>query len=192
MVNVMKLKLKRTYISNLLTRILLLIVFILFLLIINKYNHALALEFKNDLFNKSFNFIKINKISQKVLGKDVFYYQKNSDTSLVLSSNFDSNIKEKYYEGEKMNVSTNLPIGSISSGVVVYIGDKDNYGNTVIIQGVDGYNIWYGNIKDINVGLYDYVEKQNLIGAADGDFLYLLIEKDNKYYTYDEYKQNKD
>ena len=183
MVNVMKLKLKRTYISNLITRILLLIVFILFLLIINKYNHALALEFKNDLFNKSFNFIKINKISQKVLGKDVFYYQKNSDTSLVLSSNFDSNLKEKYYEGEKMNVSTNLPIGSISSGVVVYIGDKDNYGNTVIIQGVDGYNIWYGNIKDINVGLYDYVEKQNLIGAADGDFLYLLIEKDNKYYT---------
>lgn len=192
MVNVMKLKLKRTYISNLITRILLLIVFVLFLLIINKYNHALTLEFKNDLFNKSFNFIKINKISQKVLGKDVFYYQKNSDTSLVLSSNFDSNLKEKYYEGEKMNVSTNLPIGSISSGVVVYIGDKDNYGNTVIIQGVDGYNIWYGNIKDINVGLYDYVEKQNLIGAADGDFLYLLIEKDNKYYSYDEYKQNKD
>lgn len=192
MVNVMKLKLKRTYISNLITRILLLIVFVLFLLIINKYNHALTLEFKNDLFNKSFNFIKINKISQKVLGKDVFYYQKNSDTSLVLSSNFDSNLKEKYYEGEKMNVSTNLPIGSISSGVVVYIGDKDNYENTVIIQGVDGYNIWYGNIKDINVGLYDYVEKQNLIGAADGDFLYLLIEKDNKYYSYDEYKQNKD
>lgn len=192
MVNVMKLKLKRTYISNLITRILLLIVFVLFLLIINKYNHALTLEFKNDLFNKSFNFIKINKISQKVLGKDVFYYQKNSGASQVLSSNFDSNLKEKYYEGEKMNVSTNLPIGSISSGVVVYIGDKDNYGNTVIIQGVDGYNIWYGNIKDINVGLYDYVEKQNLIGAADGDFLYLLIEKDNKYYTYDEYKQNKD
>lgn len=191
MVNTMRIKLRKKYISNLLTRILLLIVFILFLLIINKYNHALTLEFKNDLFNKSFNFIKVNKISQKVLGKDVFYYQNNNDASLVLSSNYDSNSKEKYFDGEKMDVSTNLPIGSISSGVVVYIGNKDNYGNTIIIQGVDGYNIWYGNIKDVNVGLYDYIEKQNLIGAADGDFVYLLIEKNNKYYTYEEYKQNK-
>lgn len=182
---------KKRYISNLITRILLTIVFVLFILIMNKYNKSLSAEFKNNLFNKSLNFIKVNDLSQKLLGKDVFYYQGNNESIEVLSNNFDANIKEKFYDSEKMIVSNDLPIGSISSGVVVYIGNKENYGNTIIIQGIDGFNIWYGNIKDVNVSLYDYVEEHNLIGSADGDFIYLLIEKDNKYYTYDEYIQNK-
>ena len=180
----------KKYVSSLITRILLIIIFLLFILILNKYNKSLIHKFKDNLFNKSFNFIKVNKISQKLLGRDVFYYQKNNDSSLVLSNNFTSSGKEKYFDGEKINVSTDLPIGSIKSGVVVFIGNKDNFNNTVIIQGIDGFNIWYGNLTDININLYDYVEEHNLIGSADGDFVYLLIEKDNKFYTYDEYIKN--
>lgn len=183
--------LKKNYISRLATRILLVLVFVLFVLILNKFNRNLSLEFKNDLFNKSFNFVKVNKISQKVLGKDVFYYQGNNNSMQVLSNNFNSFDKQKYMDAEKMVVSSNLPIGSISSGVVVFIGDKENYGKTIIIQGLDGYNIWYCNIKDINIKLYDYVESQSLIGSADGQYIYLLIEKNNKFFTYDEYIKNK-
>lgn len=187
----MKINMKKKYISNLITRILLVIIFLLFILIMNKYNRSFTLKFKNDLFNKSFNFIKINKLSQKVLGKDVFYYQNSNDAIDVLSNSFDLANNEKYYDALKINVSSNLPMGSLSSGVVVFIGNKDNYNNTVIVQGLDGYNIWYGNVKDVNVSLYDYVEKGNLVGAADGDYVYLLIEKNNKYYSYDEYIKNK-
>ena len=183
--------LKKNYISRLATRILLVLVFVLFVLILNKFNRNLSLEFKNDLFNKSFNFVKVNKISQKVLGKDVFYYQGNDNSMQVLSNNFNSFDKQKYMDAEKMVVSSNLPIGSISSGVAVFIGDKENYGKTIIIQGLDGYNIWYCNIKDINIKLYDYVESQSLIGSADGQYIYLLIEKNNKFFTYDEYIKNK-
>lgn len=186
----MKINNKNKYISNLVTRILIVIIFLLFILILNKYNKSFTNKFKNNLFNKSFNFIKVNKISQKILGKDVFYYQ-NNNALTVLSTNYDASDKEKYFDGEKMHVSPNLPIGSISSGVVIFVGNKDNYKNTVIIQGIDGFNIWYGNIKDVNIGVYDYVEEHNLIGAADGEYIYLLIEKDNKFYTYEEYIQNK-
>lgn len=187
----MKIFNRRNYAFNLMSRILIIIIFLLGILILNKFNKPLVLKFKNNLFNKSFNFIKVNKISQKFLGKDVFYYHDNGDITEVLSNSFSSNEKEIYYDAEKLYVSDNLPIGSISSGVVVYEGNKDNYGNTIIIQGMDGFNIWYANIKDISPGLYDYVEKNNLIGAADGDYIYLIIEKNNKYYTYDEYIQNK-
>jgi stage IV sporulation protein FA len=182
---------KKKYLTSLFTRLLLVVIFLLLILIINKYNHTFITKFKNNLFNKTFNFIKVNKISQKILGKDVFYYQNNKDIESVLSNSFDANIKEKYLDSEKLSVSLDLPIGSISSGVVVYIGNKDSYGSTIIIQGVDGYNIWYGNVKDINVGLYDYVEEHNLIASANGEYIYLLIEKDNKYFTYDEYIQSK-
>lgn len=106
-----------------------------------------------------------------------------------MATSFDS--KTKYYDGEKFMVSSNLPIGAISSGVVVFIGNKNEYKNTVIIQGIDGFNIWYGNVKDVNVKTYDYIQEGNLIGAADGDFIYLLIEKNNEYYTYEEYAKLK-
>lgn len=182
-------KINNRYISSLLTRILLSIVFILFILILKKCNNFLIIDFKNNLFNKSFNFIKVNKISQKVLGKDVFYYQNSDDIVEVMATSFDS--KTKYYDGEKFMVSSNLPIGAISSGVVVFIGNKNEYKNTVIIQGIDGFNIWYGNVKDVNVKTYDYIQEGNLIGAADGDFIYLLIEKNNEYYTYEEYAKLK-
>ena len=187
----MKINNKKAYLSSLITRILLVIIFLLFILILNKYNHSFTLKLKNEIFNKSFNFIKINKVSQKLLGKDVFYYQNNNDATLVLSNSLSLNGKDKYYDAEKLKVSDNLPIGSISSGVVVFTGYKDLYNNTVIIQGLDGYNIWYGNLKDININNYDYVEEHNLLGAADGNYIYLLIEKDNKFYTYDEYIQSK-
>ena len=39
-------------------------------------------------------------------------------------------------------------------------------GNTVIIQGVDGVDIWYGNLTNVSVKLYDYVEKDKLIGVS--------------------------
>ena len=152
----------------------------------------LSKEFKHNLFNKSLNFVKINSFSKKLLGKDVFYYQNNNDTVQALSQNFDSSTKLKYYDGEKFIVSNNLPIGAIKSGVVISIGNQDKYGNTVIIQGVDGFNIWYGNLKDVNLSLYDYVEEGNLIGSVDKDYIYLVIEKNNRFYTYEEYTRNKD
>ena len=89
-------------------------------------------------------------------------------------------------------MSTNLPIGAIESGVVIFVGEKDNYGSTIIIEGVDGYNIWYSNITDINIKIYDYIEKGSLIANAKDSKIYLLIEKDNKIYSYNEYKENKD
>lgn len=184
-----KLVLKKN-IKNVLNRILVTLIFILLLLIINKSNPNFVKKIKNSLYNKSINFIKINKLSKKIIGKEVFYYQNNSDSLKVINSDIELNTVHKYFDGESFKVSKDLPIGTIESGIVVFIGNKDNYHNTVIVQGTDGYNIWYGNLKDINTSLYSYVEKNSLIGSADGEEIYLLIEKDNKLYTYEEYKKN--
>lgn len=173
-----------------LNRILVCLVIFVFLLIINKNNHSFINKIKSSIFDKSFNFIKINSISKKIFGKEVFYFGKNSDSVQVISTELNIDDVHKYFDGEKFHVSTDLPIGAIQSGVVIYTGYKENYNNTVIIQNVDGYNIWYGNLKDISVKTYDYIEKGSLLGSADGDDIYLLIEKDNRYYTYDEYKEN--
>ena len=177
---------------NTLNHILLSFILILFCLILNKINPLFLTKIKDDLFNKSFNFVSVNKFSKKILGRDILYYQdvsNNLQEASLENVNFGST--HKYFNGEKYEVSRSLPIGSFQSGIVIFSGNKDHFNNTLIIQGVDGFNIWYGNLKNINVNLFDYVEKNSLIGEANGDEIYILIEKNNKYYTYEEYCKNK-
>ena len=79
---------------------------------------------------------------------------------------------------------------AIESGIVIFKGNKDGYNDTVIIQTSNGYDMWYSNLKNINVNIYDYVNKNDLISESN-DKLYLVINKDNKFYTYKEYLSEK-
>jgi len=179
-------------VGNYVNKMLVLLVIIFALLIIKKASPKVSYAIKKNIFEKSISFININKFTKKIIGKDVFYSSNNHDASLVFKDDSHFQQAKPYFNGEEFSVSSNLPIGTIESGVVVYIGSKDNFNKTVIIQGVDGYNIWYGNLKNVNVKLYDYIEKSSLIGEADGEKIYLLIEKDNNFYTYEKYSKNKD
>lgn len=73
------------------------------------------------------------------------------------------------------------------SGLVVFIGEKEGYGNTVIIQQANGIDLWYGNIESVNVKLYDYVETGVLIGTTLNDNLYLVYKKDGEVLDYQNY-----
>lgn len=181
----------RKTIDGLVNRSLISIVLIMSLLLMNKFNSNFLSNFKNKIFNRSFNFVKINSLSKKFLGKEFIYSQKKSSSIGVMNEDLISGESHKYYDGEKYIVSSNLPIGTVESGVVIFVGDKQHFKNTVIIQGTDNYNIWYGNLKDVSVNLYEYVEKNSLIGLADGNEVYMLIEKDNNYYSYEDYKKSK-
>ena len=70
--------------------------------------------------------------------------------------------------------------------MVVFIGEKENYGSTIIIENLDGIDFWYSNISTTNLKLYDYVEKGNLVGEVSND-LYMVFSKDGKYLNYEEY-----
>ena len=90
-----------------------------------------------------------------------------------------------YMDGAKLNgVSLVYPF---KSGIVVFVGEKENFGNTVIIQGMDGIDYWYGNVDNLNIKLYDYVESDNLIGEAVESTLYVLFMKDNKILNYEDF-----
>ena len=175
-------------ISNLLFKLLICAFLLLNILIINKFYPDFTLKIKNDIFNKSFNFVKINALSKKIIGRNVFYFENKNSLVNISNNEINNAISEKYYDGEKFYVSKDLPIGTIQSGIVIFKGEKENFGNTIIIQGTDGYNIWYGNLSNINANLYTYVEKNSLIGSSKDNYIYLLIEKSGNYYTYEEYK----
>lgn len=109
------------------------------------------------------------------------------NTKVVFNEKLTFIEKNKYLDGVKLKVTTNYLVPIKESGIVVYIGNKENYGNTVIIQGSDGNDIWYGNIENINVSLYDYVDKGDFLGEVNGEILYLVFSKDGNFLDYEEF-----
>ena len=91
-----------------------------------------------------------------------------------------------YYDGAMLDVGYSYLIPSLSDGIVVYVGEKEKYGNVVIIEKSDGINIWYGNVCNSNFVLYDHVNRGDIIGESCDKYIYLLYNKDNIFLDYDE------
>ena len=107
-------------------------------------------------------------------------------TKLVFNENLVYKDASIYKNGVKLNVEDNYLVPIIESGIVVFIGNKDDYGKTVIIEQIDGVNVWYGNIDNINVSLYDYVSKGELLAEASKSF-YMAFQKNGKFLKYQDY-----
>ena len=93
----------------------------------------------------------------------------------------------KYHDGVKLTVAKNYLVPIQEEGMVIFIGEKENYGNVIIVEGVDGIDIWYGNMETSTAKLYDYVEKNTYLGTTKDNTLYLAYQKDGKFLNYQEY-----
>ena len=169
----------------------LLICFILSLicLILMKQNDKFKNFIKQNVFKDNISFAYINNLYNKYLG-DVLPNLKKEETTPVFNEKLEYTNYNKYYDGYKLDVANNYLIPIIESGIVVFSGEIENYGNTIIIEGIDGVDIWYGNIKNINVKLYDYVNKGEFLGEVDNNNLYLVFEKNKEYLEFNEYIKN--
>ncbi len=125
------------------------------------------------VLNSTIDFSFVNKLSNKVT--NVF---KTSNNALPVVKE-ENNRKERYKDGIKYIVNKGASVNIKDSGIVTYIGNKDGYNNTVIIQQSNGYYAWYGNIKE-EVKLYDYIESGSKIGETLTNEYYYILLKDNK------------
>lgn len=160
------------------------VIFFLISIIFTRYNDNTLLLYKKYVFTESLPFTKIKGFYEDLFGEVL----PKENTSLVLNGELVYKSIDTYLDGEVLTLTSSSIINSITSGVVVYIGNKDGYGNTVIIQGVDGVDIWYSNFSNISVKLYDYIEKNTLLGEVHDNKLYLVIKKNNEYLKYEDYK----
>ena len=125
------------------------------------------------VLNSTIDFSFVNKLSNKVTN---VFKTSNSTLPVVKEEN---NRKERYKDGIKYIVNKGASVNIKDSGIVTYIGNKDGYNNTVIIQQSNGYYAWYGNIKE-EVKLYDYIESGSKIGETLSNEYYYVLLKDNK------------
>lgn len=180
--NILKIK----YISFLFTRTLLAIIVILVSAIYVNMNDKNLKNYKEKLFEKSLSFNKISKSYNKVFGDVLPLEIEKGTTKTVFNDGLSYSKIDKYENGFKLDMTSNA-VTSLYDGIVVFIGNKDNYKNTVIVQGSDGVDIWYGNVSNVSVTLYDYITKDTIIGEAADNTLYLVFNKENEYLGYEEY-----
>ena len=178
--------LKSKYISFLFTRALLAIIVILVSAIYVNMNDKNLKNYKEKLFEKSLSFNKISKSYNKVFGNVLPLEIEKRTTKTVFNDGLSYSKIDKYENGFKLDMTSNA-VTSLYDGIVVFIGNKDNYKNTVIVQGSDGVDIWYGNVSNVSVTLYDYITKDTIIGEAADNTLYLVFNKENEYLGYEEY-----
>lgn len=167
----------------------LLIVIILFLInLIAMKSSTTYKDFIYDkIYNNNFSFTKVKDFYNKYLGGVESLDGIVNNTTPVFNETLTYNNESIYYDGVKLEVSSSYLVPVIKEGLVVFIGEKENYGNVIIVQGMDGVDIWYGNMANTSVKLYDYVEKGTLLGEVSNNTLYLVYSKDNKFLDYKEY-----
>lgn len=169
-----------------LTRILLVIIITLTTLIFSKSSSNLESLIKKHVFEKTIDFGKyMNKYTKYF--SEFIPFENLFKVEQVFNEELKYEEKSKYLDGVKLTVSDNYLVPTIKSGVVLFVGEKENYGNVVIVKQEDGVDMWYGNLNNINVKIYDYVEEGTLIGDAKDNSLYLVLESEGKYLEYEEY-----
>ena len=142
---------------------------------------------KKNIYEKSIKFNKNQELYNKYFGKYLLVEKNKEETEPVFTEKINYKKEEKYLNGVKLTVDNNYLVPVLESGVIIFIGNKENLGNTVIVEQINGIETLYSNIDSTNYKLYDYVEKGDSIGAALDKNIILQFQKNGEYINYQEF-----
>ena len=163
------------------------IILVLVALISIKEKPVLKNKIIKYVYEDNINFVKAKNIYDKYFGKILSVDKIVPLDEKVFNEKLDYEKANVYKDGVELTVSNNYLIPNLESGIVVFIGDKEGYGRTIIIEQINGVDVWYSNVKEKDIKLYDYVEKGRLIGEVVNNKLYMVFQKEGKYLNYKEY-----
>lgn len=172
---------------RLFNQILLTIILFLGTLILMKLNKDAKEVIYQNVYQKNFNFASTNQWYQKYLGSILPIFDWNTKETPVFQEKLTYQGANLYQDGAVLKVNENYMVPFLESGIVVFMGEKEEYGKTIIIQQVNGIDVWYGNVEAKDLKMYDYVEKGELLGETLSDQLFLVFQKEGKFLDYQDY-----
>lgn len=179
-------KKQNNFLKNFVSRVLISLIIFMVLLITIKANPKLKNKINNVLYENNISFAKFNDWYKSKFGNIIPLDNTFPKEEQVFNEKLSYSKKSTYKDGVKLTVDSNYLVPIIESGVVVFIGEKEGYGNVVIVQQINGIDTWYGNV-DVNYKLYDYIEKGKLLGEARDQNIYLVFQKEGKTLDYKKY-----
>lgn len=143
--------------------------------------------FYEQVYDTNFTFAYVNNVYQKLFGSPIpFSEYLKEPVKATFKEQLVFKKEEAYKDGVKLTVDEHYLVPVKNSGLVVFIGEKEGYGKTVIVEQMNGTDLWYGGLKEINVKLYDYVEEGSLLGEVEKNNLFLVFKKEGKVLNYQE------
>lgn len=167
---------KGSILNSILSKLFTIVIFTMIVIIISNTNESFRNFLINDVLNNTMDFSKVNNALDQVT--NVFNID---NTTQVFNENEEFEI---YKDGYKYNTNENEKVKLKDSGIITFIGDKEDYGKTIVVQQSNGYYAWYSNV-DETVKLYDYIEKGESIGNTITDYYYYVLFKDEKPITHE-------
>lgn len=181
-----KLVLKRS-IKKAMNKLLLTILLFLGGMIYLKANPNQKELLERKLYEESLPFQQVKLVYEKYFGNLLSIDKKIKKVEPVFQERLVYKEKKAYENGVQLSVSNHYMVPILESGIIVYIGEKEKTGNTIIIEQIDGIDTYYGNISINNKKLYDYVEKGEILGEVNNKELYLAFQKKGEYLDYNNY-----
>ena len=175
------------YLRSLILRSMIAVLLFLTMAILSKSSKTYKDLIVKNIYEENISFTKIKKLYDKYLG-GITPLDKAIDKEItVFEEKLSYENASIYHDGVKLEVTNNYLVPVQEEGMVIFIGEKENYGNVIIVEGIDGIDIWYGNMDTTTAKLYDYVGKNSYLGTTKGNTLYLAYQKDGNFLDYKEY-----
>lgn len=171
-------------VRNFCTRVLITVIIFLVGMILVKNNTEIKNVILEQIYNKNFKFTKAKKIYEKYFGAILSSEQFTNDEQAVFQEKLTYKKANTYLDGVALTVDNNYMVPVLETGIVIFMGEKEGYGNTVVIEQIDGVDVSYSNISTDGIQLYDYVEKGSLLGEVNNKKLYLVFQQDGEYLDY--------
>ena len=168
------------------SKVLCAIIIFLIGLILVKQNIKVKEFIEEEVYTKSFKFTKVRNIYDKYFGKVLSLDKVVKEESSVFSEKLSYKDSKEYKNGVKLTVDEHYLVPVLESGIIVYVGEKDNL-KTIIVEQVDGIDTYYSNVNTNNYKLYDYIEKGQVLGETASTELYLSFEKSGEKLDYKKY-----
>jgi stage IV sporulation protein FA len=156
-----------------------------------------ARNFVEQSFEKDFQFAAVADWYEKKFGKPLALFpmpeEKNKsekDGSQHYALPATGRILEDFeVSGQRVVIETekDAAVEAVEEGWVRFVGEKEGFGKTVVIQHADKSESWYGNLSEFSVGLYDFIEKGKKVGtvtnkdAGEKGSFYFAIKKDENF-----------
>lgn len=179
---ILKPEVKRFFNKILLT----ILIFLVGMILVKQNSNYKNLIIEN-VYEKNFKFTKIKSIYKKYFGNLLSIDDLVKEEEAVFSEKLSYTKDSVYKDGVKLSVSDHYMVPVLEDGIVIFMGEKEGYGNTVIVEQIDGIDVYYSNIDASNIKLYDYVEKGKVLGEVKDNKLYLVFQKDGKFLDYKDY-----
>lgn len=125
--------------------------------------------------SQEFNFMVVSDWYEDKFGKPLAFLpeQDSKETSTNQLQQYALSASGKILEdfnesGQRIAIETgaNTTVQAFNEGQITFIGEKEGFGKTVVIQHSDNSESWYGNLAEVDVKLYELIEKGTKVGSA--------------------------